>query len=175
MMIKLIVLLGNHGREYAETRHNIAWMMFDYSSIENSLNWQKKFKGEYAATSNKRGKLYILKPYTFMNKSGESVLAISQFFKIDPKEILVVHDDLETAFGTFSFKTGGGLAGHNGLKSIAAQLGTNSFNRLKLGISRPKFGSVSSYVLGKFSSDEQAVLPVYLEKMAQELDSMVEK
>ncbi len=161
-MIKLIVALGNHGSKYENTRHNIGWLFLDYMPF--SFNWQKKFKGEYASVDYDGRKIYFLKPHTYMNLSGESVAALCSFFGIKPEEILVLHDDLESPFGVVKVKIGGGLGGHNGLRSLKAQLGTPDFMRLKMGISRPSHGDISGYVLSKFNDDEQAVFPVYMEK-----------
>ena len=160
-MIELVVGLGNPGQEYERTRHNIAWMVLGRMP---QLDWQKKFKGEYAALSDGKKKIYFLKPLTFMNLSGESILALVQFFKIDsPAKILVIHDELDLPFGTVVLKKGGGLAGHNGLKSIAATLGTQDFCRLRMGISRPQHGSVSDYVLSRFSGQEANELDNFLD------------
>lgn len=169
-MIKLIIALGNPEQKYAFTRHNIAWQVIENLSFANSLTWQAKFKGEYADYSIEREKVFFLKPKTYMNKSGESVQPFMHFFKIKVDEILVVHDDIELDFGVVGFKNGGGLGGHNGLRSIASSLGTRDFKRFRLGISRPTHDDVTSYVLGKFSQDEQTVLPLYLEKAVKLLE-----
>lgn len=169
-MIKLIVALGNPEEKYALTRHNIAWQLLPYLSFFQNLNWKEKFKGKYASHSIQSHKLLFLAPQTYMNKSGESVQLFMTFFKFTTEDILVIHDDIELEFGVVGFKTGGGMAGHNGLRSIASSLGASDFNRFRLGISRPVHGKVDSYVLGKFSEDEQVVLPTYLKKAAQLLE-----
>lgn len=168
--ISLVAVLGNPGAQYEATRHNIAWQMVEHLSFFNDLDWKEKFKGEYASVSINGGKVYFLAPLTYMNRSGDSVLPMMQFFKIPMEEILVVHDELELDFGVLGFKQGGGLAGHNGLRSIASVLGTRDFKRLRLGISRPSHGDITSYVLGNFSSDERAVLPTFLEGAAELLE-----
>src|SRR5690606_4030417 len=104
-----------------------------------------------------------------MNLSGESVQPLAAFFKIAPKEILVIHDELDIPFGQVHFKMGGGLAGHNGLKSIAACLGTDEFARMRVGIGRPPHGNVSGWVLSPFSKDEQIQMPILLEKLQDPL------
>ncbi|MCP5106934.1 MAG: aminoacyl-tRNA hydrolase [bacterium] len=169
-MITLAAMLGNPGSRYEATRHNIAKQMLERLSFFPELNWQNKFKGEYASVSIAGRKVFFLAPLTYMNLSGESLLPMMQFFKIPVEEVLVVHDELELDFGVLGFKKGGGLAGHNGLRSIAAVLGTRDFNRLRLGISRPAHSDITSYVLGNFSPDEQAVLPTFLEKSAELLE-----
>ena len=107
-------------------------------------------------------KIHIILPKTFMNRSGISLAAAANFFKIIPEEILVIHDDLELDFGIAGFKYGGGLGGHNGLRSITSSLGTKDFNRFRIGISRPEHNDITSYVLGKFSKEEQKELPFLL-------------
>jgi len=165
-MIKMIVFLGNPGQQYKNTRHNAGWMCCDLISDIKYENWQSKFKGSWLSYGNGDKKIIFLKPETFMNKSGESVSAAAAFFKIYPEEILVVHDDLEQKYGVISFRTGGGLAGHNGLKSISSHLGTKEFHRFRIGIGRPVHGSVSSWVTGRFSKEEEIHLPLILEKSA---------
>ena len=169
-MIKLIVALGNPEEKYALTRHNIAWQLLPYLSFYHELSWQEKFKGKYATHSIQSQKLFFLTPQTYMNKSGESVQPFMNFFRLETEEVLIIHDDIELEFGVVGIKKGGGLAGHNGLRSIASSLGASDFNRFRLGISRPIHGNVDSYVLGKFSEDEQIVLPTYLKKAAQLLE-----
>ena len=169
-MIKLIVALGNPEQKYTTTRHNIAWQLLEYLSFFNSLSWQSKFKGEFATYSVGGEKIFFLKPQTYMNLSGESVQPFAHFFKIKFDEILVIHDDIELDFGVIGFKTGGGLAGHNGLRSIANSLGTRDFKRMRLGISRPSHGTVEAFVLSNFSDDEKTVLPIYLGKAAKLLE-----
>jgi PTH1 family peptidyl-tRNA hydrolase len=169
-MIKLIVALGNPGQKYALTRHNIAWQLLEHLSFYHNLNWQTKFKGEYSTHSIGSEKIFFLKPQTYMNLSGESVQPFVHFFKIKFDEILVIHDDIELDFGIVGFKTGGGLAGHNGLRSVANSLGTRDFKRMRLGISRPPHGKVEAYVLSNFSDDEKIVLPIYLGKAANLLE-----
>ena len=172
-MIKLVVGLGNPGREHEFNRHNIGWLAMDQLSFYDSLNWQKKFKGQYADYNLNGQKVYFLKPDTYMNLSGESVIKISQFFKILPEEILVVHDELDLAFGEVNLKSAGGFAGHNGLKSIGEVLGVNTFKRLRLGIGRPAHGNVASYVLSNFSQDEEQHVEIYFSKSAKIIEDCI--
>ncbi len=164
-MFQLIVGLGNPGSQYAHTKHNVGWMLLDHSPLFSGALWKSKFKGLYAEATLKSKKIYALKPQTYMNLSGESVQPMAAFFKIEPSQILVVHDELDIPFGQVHFKMGGGLAGHNGLKSICAVLGTDQFARMRIGIGRPPHGDVSNWVLGPFGKDEQAQLPRLLEKL----------
>ncbi len=169
-MDRLVVALGNPGREYEETRHNIAQMMFKNLSFESSLAWKSKFKGQWASKDFDLGRVYFLIPETYMNLSGESVAPLCQFFKIPVEKIMVVHDELDLPYGTLTFKTGGGLAGHNGLKSIAQHMGSQAFRRLRMGIGRPQRGSVSDFVLSEFSSDEKITLDDYLKLGAEAIE-----
>lgn len=174
-MFRLIVGVGNPGPDYAETKHNIAWMLLDdFPLFKNSI-WNSKFKGFYTEVNFQGSKFYALKPQTYMNLSGESVRPLATFFKILPSEILVIHDELDIPFGQIHFKMGGGLAGHNGLKSIAACLGTQDFGRMRIGIGRPPHGDVSNWVLGPFGKEEKLQLPLLLEKLRDPLEhAMVE-
>lgn len=172
-MFQLVVGVGNPGSDYANTKHNIAWMLLDESPAFRSSVWKAKFKGLYAEGSHKGHKFYGLKPQTFMNLSGESVQPMAAFFKIEPSKILVIHDELDIPFGQVHFKMGGGLAGHNGLKSIAACLGTDQFARMRVGIGRPVHGSVANWVLSPFSKEEQLQLPLLIEKLHDPMLSCV--
>ena len=162
MNIKALIFLGNPGQEYSCTRHNIGWMVLQHLSFYSQLVWKKKFNGQFSQFRMGNEILYLLKPETFMNNSGKSVTAFLKFFKIKPEESLVIHDDLELDYGTVALKTGGGLGGHNGLRSIKSVLGTSDFIRFRLGISRPVKGTVSSYVLSRFSAEQEIALPDYL-------------
>ena len=168
-MSLLIVGLGNPGNEYSETKHNIGFMVLDSLLQSFGSNWKDKFKGEY--TSFSEG--YLLKPMTFMNLSGESVQKASQFFKVAPAMTLVIHDELDLPFGTIALKNGGGLAGHNGLKSIAQHYGTNDFLRLRIGIGRPVHGDVSNYVLSRFGNDDQINLEKIIKGSADAVKEVI--
>ena len=157
-MIRLVVFLGNYGREYEKTRHNVAWIFEKSLSITQSLSWQKKFNGNYASTEIDGQRIYFLKPETYMNNSGLSIIEIANFFKIKAEETLVVHDELELPFGIVSFKWAGGLGGHNGLRSTKAVFNTADFWRLRFGISKPSGANIADYVLSPFSQDEQISL-----------------
>ncbi len=174
-MIKLVVALGNPGIEYEMTRHNIAWLLLDcFDALENKP-WKEKFKGLYTELSVLGEKRYFLKPMTYMNLSGESVLPLCQFYKIKAEEVLVVQDEIDLSFGQIMFKKGGGLAGHNGLKSIAQHLGSSDFLRLRMGIGRPIHGSVSSWVLGKFPTEQDIELNKVIKEKYEALSLALEK
>ncbi|MGL4987019.1 MAG: aminoacyl-tRNA hydrolase [Treponemataceae bacterium] len=160
-MISLVAFLGNVGQQYQKTRHNIAWLFAD--SLTNNLVWHKKFSGEVSSfdiasnTSDTR-KIYFVKPHTFMNLSGKSVLEIASFYKIDLCDILVIHDELELPLGTVSLKWSGGLGGHNGLRSMNQCFASPDFWRLRLGIGRPNHNNIADYVLSAFTNDESIIL-----------------
>ncbi len=172
--IKLVFFCGNPGKEYSKTRHNAAWMALEQLEKKETLSWQKKFKGIFSRLEKNNG-IIFLKPEVYMNLAGESVSPALSFFKLSPENLIVCHDDIELDFGTISFKFGGGSAGHNGLRSIANMIGTNNFYRLRIGISRPAFGKVDAHVLGRFSPDEEAILPLYMEKTASKLEAFLNK
>ena len=157
-VIELAVFLGNCGRQYEKNRHNAAWLFADSLFCLSSVSWTSKFKGEAAGFTAGERKIQLLKPHTFMNLSGESIAAAASFYKIKPQHILIVHDELELPAGTFGLKYGGGLGGHNGLRSAKACLGTADFWRLRFGIGRPPHKDVSSWVLGDFSADEKRIM-----------------
>lgn len=172
-MDRLIVGLGNPGSKYAYSRHNIGWDTFEELSFYNELKWTEKFKGLYAVYNNGGEKIYFLKPQTYMNLSGESVQPLMAFFKIPMENILVIHDELDLPFGTIAFKKGGGLAGHNGLKSIAATLGTQDFKRVRVGIGRPQHGDVSNWVLSGYTGEDKDFFRPFLKGTAQALEDYI--
>ena len=151
-MIRLIAFLGNPGKEYSETRHNAGFMLCDY--LYPNLSWQVKFHSAFA----KDGNTIILKPMTMMNLSGTALSEAVSFYKLKDDEIMIVHDDLELPLGKAKVQKGGGLQGHNGLRSIKERLGYDSFYRLRIGIGRPVHGDVRLYVTSPFKSNEKITL-----------------
>ena len=158
----LLVGLGNPGREYASHRHNVGFMAIDELARRAKADaFREKFSGEYAKGELLDEPLILLKPMTYMNESGRSVQAAMTFFKVPPKGVLVLHDELDLPFGDVRLKMGGGHAGHNGLRSIMAVAGPD-FGRLRLGIGRPPpgfRGEIADYVLSGFDAVERATLP----------------
>jgi PTH1 family peptidyl-tRNA hydrolase len=155
----LVVGLGNPGREYARNRHNVGWLVVDELARRHGGSWRAKFNGQLAEIRVDGHKVALLKPETFMNDSGRSVAAASRFFKVDLEALLVVHDDVDLEPGRLQARAGGGLAGHNGLRSLAKTLGTQDFLRLRIGVGRPGRGdrrSVADYVLSSFDPDDDA-------------------
>ncbi|MFO1305389.1 MAG: aminoacyl-tRNA hydrolase [Burkholderiales bacterium] len=165
--IRLVAGLGNPGREYARTRHNAGFWFVDDLARKTGASFamESKFSGEVA----KAGDVRLVKPMTYMNLSGRSVAALARFYAIAPDEILVVHDELDLRPGEAKMKLGGGVAGHNGLKDIRAQLGTPDFWRLRLGIGHPRDSEISEqqvvdYVLKPPRSEEQSAIDAAIGK-----------
>jgi peptidyl-tRNA hydrolase, PTH1 family len=153
----LVVGLGNPGREHERDRHNVGWMVADELARRMDGRWRAKFSGQLAEVRLDALRLALLKPETFMNDSGRSVAAATRFFKVEPESLLVVHDDVDLEPGRLQARAGGGLAGHNGLRSLAQTLGTQEFLRLRIGVGRPDRGdprSVADYVLSPFELAE---------------------
>jgi peptidyl-tRNA hydrolase, PTH1 family len=152
----LVAGLGNPGCEYELTRHNVGWMVVDELARRHEGSFRSKFAGQLAEVRDDERRLALLKPETYMNISGRSVGAASRFFKVDPGSLLVVHDDVDLEQGRLQARLGGGLAGHNGLRSIADALGTQDFLRLRIGVGRPARGDrrpVADYVLSPFEPE----------------------
>ena len=156
----LVVGLGNPGSEYANTRHNIGFMAADaICSRYNFDSYKKKFDGEIALGQIGSEKVLVLKPQTYMNLSGNSVVKAALFYKILPENIIVIHDDMDLKIGQLKAKNGGGSGGHNGLKSIDSHISPN-YNRIRVGVGHPqnKGQDVINYVLGSFSKEEKNIL-----------------
>lgn len=154
--MKLIVGLGNPGKEYDKTRHNIGFMFVDkYLNFKNyTSSWKEKFNGLYIETVINNEKVIFLKPQSYMNLSGGVVLKFVNFFKVDITDILIISDDLDLQVGNFKLKDKGTSGGHNGLKDIERCLGTANYKRLKIGISNDKSLETKDYVLGKLSKTD---------------------
>lgn len=150
--MKLIVGLGNPGKEYENTRHNIGFMVLDYYADNN--NWKEKWNSLYTELNMNGEKILLIKPLTYMNLSGHAVIQFINFYKIELKDILIIQDDLDLAVGKYRLKTNSSSGGHNGIKSIINELGNQNFTRLKIGISNNKEIDTKDYVLGKFSKNE---------------------
>ena len=153
----LVAGLGNPGREYARNRHNVGWMVVDELARRHGGTWRGKFNGQLAEVRIDGHKVALLKPETYMNDSGRSVKAAMQFFKLEPDTVLVVHDEGDFDLGRLQARLGGGLAGHNGLRSIAQHLGTPDFLRLRVGVGRPERGDnrkLADFVLSDFRPED---------------------
>jgi PTH1 family peptidyl-tRNA hydrolase len=155
----LVAGLGNPGPRHARDRHNVGWMVVDELAGRHGASFRSKFSGRLAETRIADARVALLRPETYMNESGRSISAAARFFRVDPGAVLVVHDDVDLDVGRLQARLGGGLAGHNGLRSIAQALGTSEFLRLRIGVGRPGRGDprdVADYVLAPFEAHEDA-------------------
>jgi PTH1 family peptidyl-tRNA hydrolase len=153
----LVAGLGNPGREYAGNRHNVGHMVVEELARRHGGSWRAKFNARLAEVRIDSHRVGLLAPDTYMNESGRSVKAAAQFFKVEPDAVLIVHDESDLELGRLQARLGGGLAGHNGLRSVAQQLGTQDFLRLRVGIGRPGRGDrrpLADWVLSDFEPDE---------------------
>lgn len=177
--IKLIVGLGNPGAEYTDTRHNVGvWFVEQIAERHNlSFKLDKKFKSLTAKFSHGQHDVHLLIPQTYMNLSGLAIQAICQFYKIKPEEILVAHDELDFPAGTIKIKQSGGAGGHNGVKDTINKLGSNNFNRLRIGIGHPRNHNspeaVHSYVLARPNTNERQKILESIESAFCELDNLL--
>jgi len=156
-VIKLIIGLGNPGQKYSKNRHNAGFLLLDSLAAAEGAGFslQSRFFGELAEISKEGCKLYLLKPSTYMNRSGQAVSSVMKYYKIKPEEVLVVHDELDFGVGILKLKSDGGHGGHNGLRDIIASIGVKNFLRLRVGIGRPQGAkAVADYVLSDFSKND---------------------
>ncbi|MCY1058550.1 aminoacyl-tRNA hydrolase [Nannocystis sp. SCPEA4] len=162
----LLVGLGNPGARYARTRHNIGFMAVDAwcEQATASPSWSEKWKAQVATLGTGSARVVALKPQTFMNRSGQSVVPAAQFLRVPPAQILVVHDEVDFQLGRLAVKKGGGHGGHNGLRDILQLLGNGDFLRIRLGVGRPVHGEVADHVLSDFLPDERIVVDELLER-----------
>ncbi len=175
-MIRLFVGLGNPGPEYEDTRHNAGFWFIDQLArrLKVSLQPDRAYHGLVARANLPQGPVWLLQPMTYMNVSGKSVAPLARFFKIEPSDILVVHDELDIAPGDIKLKQGGGNGGHNGLKDIQAQMGSGDFWRLRLGIGHPGVKTeVAAYVLRKPPSSEREAIERCMNKGMDAIDAML--
>ena len=154
--MKLVVGLGNYGKEYDNTRHNIGFHFLDAYLSKTNVIWKNKFKGLYCEKIINNEKVLFLKPQTYMNLSGESVILFVNYFKIKLEDILIISDDLALPIGTYRLRSQGGAGGHNGLKNIEQCLKSDKYNRLRIGINSDTRNSMDqvSFVLSKFTDEE---------------------
>ena len=153
----LIAGLGNPGARHERDRHNVGWMVLDELARRHRLSFKSKFSGRLSEARLRESRIALLKPETYMNESGRSIAAATRYFKLAPGDVLVVHDDIDLELGRLQAREGGGLAGHNGLRSIAQALGTQEFLRLRIGVGRPGRGDrrdVADFVLAPFEPHE---------------------
>jgi len=161
--MKLIVGLGNPGKNYDNTRHNVGFAFIDsLSSKLNVLDFKKKFNGEFVEINYCGEKIILLKPQSYMNLSGEVIKSFVSYFKIDIDDILIIHDDVDIVVGKIKIKKEGSSAGHNGLKNIELHLGTRAYKRFKIGVSKNNRIDIKDYVLGKISSEDNKEIDIIM-------------
>ncbi|WP_273125236.1 aminoacyl-tRNA hydrolase [Metabacillus sp. HB246100] len=167
--MKLMVGLGNPGRQYEKTRHNVGFMVIDKLSDELSIPLDRqKFNGIYGIGHVSGEKVILLKPLTYMNLSGECIRPLMDFYEINEEDLVVVYDDLDLPVGKIRLRTKGSAGGHNGIKSMIHHLGTQEFNRIKVGIDRPNNGmKITDYVLGQFTEEDQKGMTEAIDRSSQ--------
>jgi PTH1 family peptidyl-tRNA hydrolase len=170
--IRLVAGLGNPGLEYAETRHNIGFAVVDFLAAKFGSTWERSTKWE--AVTAKLGDALLVKPTSFMNRSGHPLFAVAQLYKIAPQQILVVMDDLALPLGRIRIRPDGGTGGHNGLESVIVQFGTQEIPRLRVGIgAAPRDGGID-YVLGRFFEEEEPLVKSTIERSAEEVKCAID-
>ncbi len=176
-MMKLIVGLGNPGKQYEKTRHNIGFEVIDELAKRLQIPLaQSKHKGLYGIGNVRGEKVVLLKPLTYMNLSGESVRPLMDYYQIEMEDLIVIYDDLDLPVGRIRLRQKGSAGGHNGIKSIIAHLGTQEFNRIRVGINRPTNGMpITDYVLGRFTKEEQEQLEVVIQKCSEACEATLER
>lgn len=155
----MLVGLGNPGKRYQGNRHNVGFMVLDALALGAPSSWSKRFSGQWITADVEGESIYLLKPETYMNLSGQAVRRAADYFKVEAEAIWVVHDDVDLPFPTVRVKIGGGHGGHNGLRDIIQHLGTNNFVRIRVGVGRPgEANDTATHVLSDFSRNEQSTL-----------------
>lgn len=167
--MKLIVGLGNPGKKYKDTKHNIGFMCLDYYATQQKLTFKKdnKFSGEIV----KFGNIVLLKPHTFMNLSGQSIRATLDYYDIDIEDMLVIYDDLALPLGKLRLREKGSAGGHNGIKSVISHTGTQEFKRVKIGIDANPLIDTKDYVLGNFSKEEKKELGLSIIEVSKVIEA----
>lgn len=175
--MKLFVGLGNPGRQYDKTRHNIGFDVIDRLSDKWGISLdQAKHKGIFGIGHTGGEKVILLKPLTYMNLSGESIRAVMEYYDVNLEDLVVIYDDLDMPTGKIRLRQKGSAGGHNGIKSTIAHLGTQEFNRIRVGISRPQNGmAITDWVLGRFAGDEQEKMAEAVEKSALACEDWIKK
>lgn len=175
--MKLIIGLGNPGKQYEYTRHNIGFEIIDALADKwNAPLTNSKFNGMYATVHRPEGKVILLKPLTYMNLSGECVRPLMDYFDIDIEDIIVIYDDLDLETGKLRLRQKGSAGGHNGIKSLIQHLGTQQFDRIRVGVSRPPAGmKVVDYVLSKFSKEDAPIVQQAIDKSVAAVEQSLTK
>lgn len=176
-MKRLIVGLGNPGKSYERTRHNIGFASIDQLAKKHRLEFKKelKFKGSIAEGKIGNDSVILLKPLTFMNLSGEAVAVVMHYFQVELSHLLILTDDVDLPLGQLRIRINSGPGGHNGLKSIEESLQTNRYPRLKIGVGDRETGDLADHVLGRFSEEEETLVPGVLERVVQAVEIWLDK
>lgn len=172
--MKIIAGLGNPGQKYDKTKHNTGSMTMDHYLNEKGLSLDKdKFEGHWTKQKINGEDVILLEPQTFMNESGRSVSQVANFFKVDPADVLIIQDDMDMPIGKIRIRANGKSGGHNGIKSIIRDLGTEKFNRLKIGIRHPKNATVVSWVLTPFNDEQQKLMDDAFDTSVKIIDDFI--
>lgn len=174
ILMKIIAGLGNPGQKYDKTKHNTGFMTMDHYLDEKGLSLDKdKFEGLWTNQKINGEDVILLEPQTYMNESGRSVSQVANFFKVDPEDILIIQDDMDMPIGKIRIRANGKSGGHNGIKSIIRDLGTEKFNRLKIGIRHPKNATVVSWVLTPFNDEQQKLMDDAFDTSVKIIDDFI--
>ena len=174
ILMKIIAGLGNPGQKYDKTKHNTGFMTMDHYLDEKDLSLDKdKFEGHWTKQKINGEDVILLEPQTYMNESGRSVSQVANFFKVDPEDILIIQDDMDMPIGKIRIRANGKSGGHNGIKSIISDLGTEKFNRLKIGIRHPKNATVVSWVLTPFNDEQQKLMDDAFDTSVKIIDDFI--
>ncbi len=175
--MKWMVGLGNPGSQYSKTRHNAGFLAIDHFAQKQGIRLKPgKFKAEIGEGAVRGEKVFLIKPLTYMNLSGDALRAFMDFYKAGAEDLIVIYDDLDTAFGKIRLRYQGSSGGHNGIKSIIQHLGTEKFNRVRIGISRPEPGmDIVDYVLSHFPKSQERVLQDVLEHTSEALEDALDQ
>ena len=174
ILMKIIAGLGKPGQKYDKTKHNTGFMTMDHYLDEKDLSLDKdKFEGHWTKQKINGEDVILLEPQTYMNESGRSVSQVANFFKVDPEDILIIQDDMDMPIGKIRIRANGKSGGHNGIKSIIRDLGTEKFNRLKIGIRHPKNATVVSWVLTPFNDEQQKLMDDAFDTSVKIIDDFI--
>ena len=174
ILMKIIAGLGNPGQKYDKTKHNTGFMTMDHYLDEKDLSLDKdKFEGHWTKQKINGEDVILLEPQTYMNESGRSVSQVANFFKVDPADVLIIQDDMDMPIGKIRIRANGKSGGHNGIKSIIRDLGTEKFNRLKIGIRHPKNATVVSWVLTPFNDEQQKLMDDAFDTSVKIIDDFI--
>lgn len=177
-MVKMIVGLGNPGSKYEKTKHNIGFMAIDniVKNLDVTFTDDKNFKAQIGSTFINHEKVYFVKPTTFMNNSGIAVKALLTYYNIDITDLIVIYDDLDMEVSKLRLRSKGSAGGHNGIKSIIAHIGTQEFNRIKVGIGRPLKGmTVINHVMGQFNTEDNIAISLTLDRVVNAVKSYLQE